>query len=263
MAAYNSSCVGFNKRSGLTLLELVACLVVISLLAAVALPTFERYRRQSYEVSGLAELRQIVDAEIIYPARTINTIYMGSEIHCRPGWRFSPLFMMHKYQWEPPQGELSFERRYYQGYEFEDVGFVDNDGGGKYRCFSHWRDGGHPWALGVVSQKSEPVGAGYWSEYLHPSYFIVRAGPDEHIAQAYSVPPEFPWIWLEDETWTGAMIADFDGYRSSAKTLAWKNHDLSSEALTYPWYTWLMRSMYWKNGEVNLCPGVVRLPETR
>ena len=62
-----------NNETGFTLVELLVAIAIIAVLAAVAVPQYNSYRKRSYNSSALADLKNAITAEEAYYAD--NQVY--------------------------------------------------------------------------------------------------------------------------------------------------------------------------------------------
>ena len=71
-----------NKNKGFTLIELMIVVAIISILAAIAVPSFMAYRERSYDKKGQTVLKNICSAQSAYSAKyetytTLSTSIMA------------------------------------------------------------------------------------------------------------------------------------------------------------------------------------------
>ena len=63
-------------NKGFTLIEIVIVIAIIGILAAIAIPQFSEYRRQSYNTAAMSDLKNAATAQESY--YTENKVYANS-----------------------------------------------------------------------------------------------------------------------------------------------------------------------------------------
>jgi len=65
------------KERGFTLIELMIVIAIIGILAAIAIPQFDKYRTRSLNNSALSDLKHAINAQEAYMAE--NSVYTNSK----------------------------------------------------------------------------------------------------------------------------------------------------------------------------------------
>lgn len=248
-----------NNHAGFTLVELMISVAIIGILAAVAIPAYQKYINKSKISEALVQLRSLHDQQIIFVATPIsyNDATYGN-VQCRSANRFASACMYGEAGGQAyPSGKKTGWRAWF-GYskDWTTNAFDPVTKTCSGRGITIYTD---PQLLfGAVSEigafkqyGNNPIYR--WLEEGKAGHFSMRAQRNSTLASSVGVDvAETTMLWAVSDLDGDSPPVSHNSYPCSTDPLSWS----VSDKLTI-----LGRSMYYKDGEIVSGAEILRVNE--